>query len=40
MIWEGVAGRYSDIVGVWTEPVTAHVRMILRFVFAIVGTDR
>src|ERR1700723_1946857 len=39
-IWDGVMGRYSDMVGVWTEPVTAHVRMILRLFLAIVGLDR
>lgn len=31
-------GRYSDIVGVWTEPVIAQLRMILRFLFPIVPT--
>ena len=32
-------GRYSDIVGVWTEPVTAQLRIILGLLFAIFGLD-
>src|SRR5579872_395398 len=29
-IWPGVTGRYSDMDGVWTAPVTAQVMMTLR----------
>src|ERR1035437_7254091 len=39
-IWDGVMGRYSDVVGVWTEPVIAQETMILRFFFGIVGLGR
>ncbi len=41
-ICEGVMGRYSDMVGVWTEPVTAQLRIILGLLLAIfgLGTNR
>ena len=32
-------GRYSDMVGVWTEPVIAQLMMILRLVLAIFGLE-
>src|SRR4051812_47684360 len=33
-ICAGVIGRYSDMLGVWTEPVTAQVMMTLRAAMA------
>ena len=33
-------GRYSDMVGVWTEPVIAQEMMILRLFLAIFALDR
>src|SRR2546421_10735558 len=36
-ISSGVIGRYGDIVGVWIEPVTAHVMMTLPCAAAIVS---
>src|SRR5207302_5455197 len=35
----GVIGRYGDMLGVWIEPVTAHVMMTLPCAAAIVGFD-
>src|SRR5690349_649354 len=35
-ISSGVMGRYGDMVGVWIEPVTAHVMMTLPCAAAIV----
>src|ERR1043165_9208076 len=35
-ISSGVIGRYGDMVGVWIEPVTAHVMMTLPCAAAIV----
>src|ERR1041385_1423646 len=39
-ISSGVIGRYGDMVGVWIEPVTAHVMMTLPCAAAIFGVLR